>query len=72
MGTDSICNWCTANHTKLNVSKTKVTSFIRKTDTIPFKYKLCGSPIARKDTIKILEVFLDSKLYFHQHMDDIS
>jgi hypothetical protein len=39
---------------------------------IPFKYKLCASPIVRMDTITDLGVFLDLKLYFHQNVDYIS
>jgi hypothetical protein len=30
---------------------------------LSFEYKLCGSRINRKDTVKDLGVFLDSKLY---------
>jgi hypothetical protein len=39
---------------------------------IAFEYKLSGSSIVRSDTIEDLGAFLDSKLYFHQHVDYIS
>jgi hypothetical protein len=49
---DSICGWCTLNYMKINVSKPRVISFTRKTNTIRFEYKLCGSHINHMDTIK--------------------
>jgi hypothetical protein len=33
------------------------------------EYNPCGSGIIRKDTIKYLGTRLESKLYFHQHVD---
>jgi hypothetical protein len=57
---------------KLNVSKTRVISFSRKTNRILiFHYKLCHSYITRTDSIKDLGVFIDSKLHFHNHADYI-
>jgi hypothetical protein len=39
MGIDSMRGWCTANYMKLNVSKTGVINFTRKTNIIAFEYK---------------------------------
>jgi hypothetical protein len=68
---DSVQSWCTANFMKLNISKTRVISFSRKTNTLFFQYKLCHSSITRTDSIKDLGVFTDSKLHFHNHVDYI-
>jgi hypothetical protein len=38
---------------------------------INYNYKLCEISITRKDSIKDLEVFLDSELLFHHHVDYI-
>jgi hypothetical protein len=56
---------------KLNISKTRVISFSRKTNTLFCDYKLCQSSITRTDSIKDLRVFTDSKLRFHNHVDYI-
>jgi hypothetical protein len=63
--------WCTANFMKLNISKTRVISFSRKTITLIFHYKLCHSSITRTDSLKYLGVFIDSKLHFRNHVDYI-
>jgi hypothetical protein len=60
---DCICSWPTTNHMKVNVSKTKVVYFTRKTDAIPFEHKFCVSCINRTDTGKYLGIMLDSKLH---------
>jgi hypothetical protein len=68
---DSVQSWYTANFMKLNISKTRVISFSRKTNTLFFQYKLCHSFITRTDSIKDLGVFIDSKLHFHNHVEYI-
>jgi hypothetical protein len=70
-GIDSVQGWCTANFMKFNISKTRVISFSRKTNTLIYENKLCQSLITRTDSIKDLEVFIDSKLRFHNHIDYI-
>jgi hypothetical protein len=65
----SVQGWCTANFMKLNISKTRVISFSRKTNTLTYDYKLCQSSITRTDSIKDLGVFIDSKLQFHSYVD---
>jgi hypothetical protein len=71
MDIGSICDWCTSNYMKINVSKTRVISFPWKTNMISFGYKLCGSRINHTDTLKDLGIILDTKLYFHPHVDYI-
>jgi hypothetical protein len=71
LDTDSIQRWCTANVMKLNISKTRAITFSRTTNTLLLKYKLGASYITRTDFIKDLGVFIDSKLYFHLHVDHI-
>jgi hypothetical protein len=39
--TDSVRSWCTDNYMKLNICKTKVMSFPRKTNIFIYEHKLC-------------------------------
>jgi hypothetical protein len=48
---------------KLNISKTKVISFSRKTNMLIYDYNLCQS------SIKDLGVFIDARLHFHDHIN---
>jgi hypothetical protein len=66
---DSVQLWCADNHMELNVQKTKIISFTRKTNTIRFIYYVSGVSILRTDSIKDLGVMLDSKFYFHSHVE---
>jgi hypothetical protein len=56
---------------KLNISQTKIITFSRKTNTLIYDYKLCQSSLTRTDYIKDLEIFLDSKLQFHDHVNHV-
>jgi hypothetical protein len=56
---------------KLNISKTKIISFSRKTNLLIYDYKLCQSSITRTDSITDLGIFLDSKLHFHTHVNHV-
>jgi hypothetical protein len=56
----------------LNVGKTTIASFTRKTVGFHFNYKLSNNPILRSQCVKDLGVLLDSKLCFHHHVDYIS
>jgi hypothetical protein len=63
--TDSVQGWCTANFMKLDISKTRVITFPRKTNIILiYDYKLCQFSVVHTDSIKDLGVFIDSKLHF--------
>ncbi|PNF18215.1 hypothetical protein B7P43_G17756 [Cryptotermes secundus] len=68
---NSIQGWCIANCMQLNISKTKVISFSRKTNIPIYDYKLCQSSIAQTDSVKDLGVFIDAKLYFHDQVNYI-
>jgi hypothetical protein len=54
---------------QLNIQKNKIVSFTRKTDCIHFNYYVKDVLILRSDCMKDLGVSLDSKLYFHCHVD---
>jgi hypothetical protein len=65
---DSIHQWCGENCVELNIQKTKI-SFTCDTNSIHFNYCVCHVLILHSDCIKDLGVMLDSKLYFHFHVD---
>jgi hypothetical protein len=67
----SILHDCCCYFGKLNISKTRVIAFTRKSKVPYYTYKIWDSYIACMDTIKDLGVQLDSKLYFHAHADYI-
>jgi hypothetical protein len=69
---NSVQNWCFGNAMTLNVGKTTIISFTRKTVGLHFNYKLSNNHILRSQCVKDLGVLLDSKLYFHHHVDYIS
>jgi hypothetical protein len=56
---------------ELNLSKTTIMYFIRKTNSINLNYNLCNNPVARSQCVKDLGVLLDCKLNFHQHINCI-
>ena len=64
-----ILSWSKTNGMEINRTKTQIISFTRKTNWIKFEYKLNGIPIPRTACINDLGVLLDSKLYFHSHVD---
>jgi hypothetical protein len=71
---NSIQCWCTANCMKFSISKTKAISpspFFRKTSVLFYDYKLWQASITRSDSIKDMGVFVDAKLYFHNHVNHI-
>lgn len=67
----AVVNWSVENGMQINNSKTFTISFSRKTSIIYFNYLLNNVIINRKDYIRDLGVLLDSKLYFHYHVDFI-
>jgi hypothetical protein len=56
---------------KINILKTNIISFTRKTNSIYFNYYVDNLLIVRTDCVKDLGVMLDSKLYFHRHIDNL-
>jgi hypothetical protein len=66
-----VSEWCAANSTRLNISKTCVMSYSRKTNVLSYEYQLCHTAITCTSSIKDIGVFFDSKLYFHNHVDSM-
>jgi hypothetical protein len=66
---DAVRQWCSENGMELNIQKTKIISFTRKTKSINFKYFVKDVLILRAECIKDLGVMLESKLYFHWRVD---
>jgi hypothetical protein len=56
---------------KLNVDKTRVITFSRKTNNLIYGYKLFHSTMPQTQSVKDLVVYLDSKLHFHDHVNFI-
>jgi hypothetical protein len=56
---DSMQNWCIENGMILNVGKTTIISFMCKTVSINFNYKLCNNRILHSQCVKDLGVLLD-------------
>jgi hypothetical protein len=55
----------------INVSKNTIISFTQTTNIINFNYKLCINLTLRSQSVKDVAVFMDCKLYFHDHTDYI-
>jgi hypothetical protein len=53
----------------LNINTTDVISFARETDGIHFNFHAL---ILRTDCVNDFHVVLDSKLYFHQHVNHVT
>jgi hypothetical protein len=66
---NSVYNWCLVNGMQINLGKTMIVSFSRKTNSTCFNYKLCNNLVTRSQCVKDLGVLLDCKLYFHQNID---
>jgi hypothetical protein len=64
-------NWCLVNGMIINLGKTTIISFSRKTNSIYFHYKLCDNFVSRSQCVKDLGVLLYCKLYFHQYTEYI-
>jgi hypothetical protein len=65
---NSVSDWCTANSMRLNIAKTRVVSYTKKTNFLCYEYQLCHATITRTSSIKDLGVFFDSKLHFHSYV----
>lgn len=68
---NSIFSWCNHNGMSINVNKTSVVSFTRKTDKLTWLYTLNNQPILRKDVVSDLGVLLDSQLRFHHQVEKV-
>ncbi|PNF30002.1 hypothetical protein B7P43_G06208 [Cryptotermes secundus] len=56
---------------KLNIAKTRVVSYTRKTNFLSYEYQLCHAIITCTSCIKDLGVLFYSKLHFHTHVNYI-
>jgi hypothetical protein len=54
---------------ELNIQKSRIISFTRKTNSVHFNYYVSNAIILRSGSIKDLGVMLESKLYFRRHVD---
>jgi hypothetical protein len=66
---DTVQKWCIENYMKINIFKTNIIYFVRKTNGIHFNYSVGDLLIVRTDCVKYLRVMLDSKLHFHRDVD---
>jgi hypothetical protein len=66
---DAVHQWCGENGMELNIQKTKIISFTRKTNSIHFKYFVKDVLILRAECIKDPGVIIDNNLYFHCNVD---
>ncbi|PNF14253.1 hypothetical protein B7P43_G12199 [Cryptotermes secundus] len=53
----------------ININKTRVISYSRKTNVLLYGYQLCRTAVTRTSCVKDLGVFFGSKLYFHNNVD---
>ena len=69
---NAVLDWCDTNGMKINFQKTFFISFTRKTTSISFPYFYNGNnEITRISCVRDLGVMLDSKLFFHPHVDHV-
>jgi hypothetical protein len=54
---------------KINIFKTNMISFTRKSKSIHFNYFVGDLLIVRIDCVKDIGVMIDRKLHFHRHVD---
>jgi hypothetical protein len=66
---NAVQQWRNGNCMELSIQKTKIISLTHKTNRINFKQFVKDALILRVECIKDLGVMLDSKLYFHCHVD---
>jgi hypothetical protein len=65
----AVQQWCSENCMELNIQKTKLISFTRKSNSVHFKYFVKYVLILRAECMKDLGIVVDSRLYFHCHVD---
>jgi hypothetical protein len=56
---NSVSDWCIANSMRLNIAKTRIVSYTRKTNFLNYKYQVCHFTITSTSSIKDLGVFSD-------------
>lgn len=66
---DYVANWCKDNKLDLNISKCKVMSYTRRTETYIYDYSLSGITLERCNNIRDLGVIFDRTLSFIKHIE---
>lgn len=66
---NAVSAWCDCNYLKLNLSKTIVISYTRKSSPLTFTYLLLGEPVKRATVVRDLGVMMDVKLLFNAHVN---
>jgi hypothetical protein len=69
---EEISRRCRLNNLVLNHHKYSIVTFTRKTKPLLFDYKVNGSILSRRESIKDLGVIFDSKLSFVEHIGTIA
>ncbi|KAH0818266.1 hypothetical protein GEV33_004525 [Tenebrio molitor] len=69
---EEISKRCKLNNLVLNHLKCSIVSFTRKTKPLLFDYKINGSILTRRESIRDLGVIFDSKLSFGEHIRTIA
>lgn len=69
---DRLCHWATKNRMPLNLEKTIVATYSRKTIVTKYEYRINNHLIKRKDYVCDLGVTFDAKLLFTRHIDNIT
>jgi hypothetical protein len=67
--TDSVHQWFGENCTQLSIQETKMISVTRKSDSVHFNYYVKDVLILHSGCKKDLRLMIDSKFYFHRHVD---
>lgn len=68
---DWVNEWSIVNKMPLNLDKTVVVTYSRKTMAVHYGYNIAGDRIRRESSIRDLGVLFDSKLLFNGHVDNI-
>ena len=68
---DNVQIWCEINGMVLNEDKCVMISFSRSIFPMIFNYSILGKNLTRVDKVKDLGVTFDSRLNFHDHMNNI-
>jgi ribonuclease P/MRP protein subunit RPP40 len=69
---EEISRRCKLNNLVLNHLKCSIVTFTRKTKPLLFDYKINGSILTRRESIRDLGVIFDSKLFFGEHIRTIA
>lgn len=69
---DIVQRWCGANNLPMNVSKCKVCSYTRRSESLLYNYTYDSISLIRCNLIKDLGILFDSKLSFGDHIQHIA